>query len=65
MDRELLEILACPRCKGDIEMKGMFIVCRKCSLAFPTLGDIPDMIIEDAWKLEKAEKAEFRHGLKL
>lgn len=65
VNKELMEVLACPKCKGDVELKGGFIVCRKCGLAFPVLDDVPDMLIEDAWPLEKAEKAGFRHSLKL
>ncbi|MBI2676129.1 MAG: Trm112 family protein [Candidatus Aenigmarchaeota archaeon] len=63
--KELLSILACPKCKGGIEEKSMFMACRACSLAFPVLGDVPDMLVEDAWPLEKAGKAKFRHSLKL
>lgn len=51
--KELLDILACPKCKGDIEYdrKAEKIICRKCRLKFPVLdGDIPDMLIEDAEK---------------
>ncbi len=66
MDKELLDIMACPKCKGDVELKNMFIICRKCRLAYPVLNKaVPDMLIDDAWKLEKAEKAGFRHNLKL
>ncbi len=64
--KELLEILACPKCKSDIQEKNMFLVCKKCKLAYPVLdNDVPDMLIEDAWKLEKAEKAKFKHNLEL
>ncbi|MBU5688057.1 MAG: Trm112 family protein [Candidatus Aenigmarchaeota archaeon] len=63
--KELLEILACPLCKGDVSEKGMFIVCMECKKAYPVLdGKIPDMLIEDAWPLEKAEKAEYKHKIK-
>lgn len=65
IDKKLLEILACPKCKGNVEKKGMFIICKKCKLAYPILDDIPDMLIDDAWKLEKAEKSSFKHNLKL
>lgn len=65
VDKKLLDIMACPRCKGDIELKGMFILCRKCRLAYPVLEDVPDMLIKDAWPLEKARKQGFGHGLKL
>lgn len=64
--KELMEVLACPKCKHNVYEKGMFIICEKCKLAYPVLsGDVPDMLIEDAWKLEKAKKARFRHKLKL
>jgi uncharacterized protein YbaR (Trm112 family) len=43
----------------------MFLVCNKCKLAYPILDDVPDMLIEDAWQLKKAEKANFKHNLKL
>lgn len=65
VDKELLEIMACPRCRRDIELKGMFILCRKCRLAYPVLEGIPDMLIRDAWPLGKAKKQGFRHRLKL
>jgi hypothetical protein len=66
VSKDLMEILACPKCKGDVEEKSMFIICKKCKLAYPVLdGDVPDMLIEEAWKLEKAEKNNFKHDLKL
>lgn len=58
-------MLACPKCKGVVEEKGMFIVCNNCQLAYPVLEDVPDMIIEDSWKLEKAKQVKFKHTLKL
>jgi uncharacterized protein YbaR (Trm112 family) len=64
--KDLMKILACPKCKGDVEEKEMFIVCKKCNLAYPVLDeDVPDMLIEDAWPLEKAERNKFKHDLKL
>ena len=64
--KDLMEILACPKCKGDVVEKDMFILCKKCKLAYPVLDeDVPDMLIEDAWSLEKAEKNKFKHTLKL
>ncbi|MEM5843226.1 MAG: Trm112 family protein [Candidatus Aenigmatarchaeota archaeon] len=65
IDKELLEILACPKCKGDLELKNMFLVCNNCKLAFPILDDVPDLLLEDAWKLEDAEKNDFKHNLHL
>lgn len=66
VDKELLEILACPKCKGSLSEKGMFLICEECKLAFPVLDeDIPDMLLEDAWPLKKAEKNKFKHNLTL
>jgi len=53
VSKELLDILACPKCKEDIkyDKKEKKIICNKCRLKFPILeGDIPDMLIEDAEK---------------
>ncbi len=64
--RELMEILACPKCKGEVCEQGMFIICKKCKLAYPVLdNDVPDMLIEDAWSLDKARESGFKHDLKL
>lgn len=66
VSKDLMDILACPKCKGDVKEQEMFIVCRACKLAYPVLdGDVPDMLIEDAWSLEKAKKAKFKHKLEL
>ncbi|UCC92095.1 MAG: Trm112 family protein, partial [Candidatus Aenigmatarchaeota archaeon] len=63
IDKRLLEMMACPKCRGDVKEKGMFLLCRKCELAFPVLDNsIPNMIIEEAWPLKKAEKSEFKHN---
>jgi len=35
--KELLEILCCPKCKGDIEVttSGDGLICRHCNLLYP------------------------------
>jgi len=63
--KDLLKILACPKCKGDVKENRMFLVCDNCKLAYPVLENIPDMLIDDAWPLEKAKKVNFKHTLKL
>ena len=63
--KDLLQVIACPKCKGDVKEEGMFLTCSACKLAYPILEDVPDMLIEDAWPLEKAKKDGFKHGLKL
>ncbi len=66
IDKRLLDVMACPRCRGGIHEKGMFLLCRKCGLAFPIFDEtIPNMILEEAWQLNKAEESDFKHELKL
>lgn len=54
LSRELLNILACPRCKGEVHgsVDGSVIVCPQCRLAYPVRDDIPIMLIEEAGKIE-------------
>ena len=53
ISKELLEILACPKCKGDIRLtdKGDGLVCDACKLIYPIKDDIPVMLIDEAVKL--------------
>ena len=53
ISQELLEILACPKCKGDIRLneKGDGLVCGACRLMYPIQDDIPIMLIDEAVKL--------------
>ena len=53
IDKELLDILACPKCKGDIQLteKGDGLVCDACKLVYPIKDDIPVMLIDEAVKL--------------
>jgi uncharacterized protein YbaR (Trm112 family) len=50
IDKELLAILACPSCKGDVELKENKIVCKKCGLKYPVRDGIPIMLIDEAEK---------------
>ena len=49
IDKELMDILACPICKSAVELKGdEKIVCAKCKKAYHVKDGIPVMIIEEA-----------------
>jgi len=48
MNKELLEILACPECKADVEMKDNRIVCKGCGRKYPIKNGIPVMLVEEA-----------------
>ncbi|MFA6217063.1 MAG: Trm112 family protein [Candidatus Omnitrophota bacterium] len=48
IDKELLNILACPACKADVELKEEQIVCKKCGKKYPIRDGIPIMLIDEA-----------------
>lgn len=50
LDKALMEILACPKCKGDIRYNDAKngLVCDTCKLEYPIRDDIPVMLIDEA-----------------
>ncbi len=48
IDRELLEILACPECKVKVELEGDRLVCIRCGKRYPIRDGIPVMLVEEA-----------------
>ncbi len=53
MDSRLLDILACPLCKGPLkhDRTHKVLVCRADRLAFPIRDDVPVMLEEEARQL--------------
>jgi uncharacterized protein YbaR (Trm112 family) len=53
MDDRLLDILACPVCKGPLKLQrgAEVLVCRAERLAFPIREGVPMMLEEDARQL--------------
>jgi uncharacterized protein YbaR (Trm112 family) len=53
MDDRLLDILACPVCKGPLKLQrdAQVLVCRAERLAFPIREGVPMMLEEDARQL--------------
>ena len=47
---ELLEILACPKCKGGIRLNQTQdgLICDQCRLLYEIRDDIPIMLIDEA-----------------
>jgi uncharacterized protein len=47
---ELLQILVCPKCKGDLEyrLSPEVLVCPACRLVYPVEDGIPIMLIDEA-----------------
>ena len=62
---ELLDILRCSQCKGELlffedgdsaaKKQDSFLFCGSCMLCYPVDEGIPVMIIEDATKVDEAE----------
>lgn len=50
LDPELLEILVCPRCKGEVEYRAdeQTLVCHACELVYEIRDDIPVMLVDEA-----------------
>jgi len=57
MDRKLLDILACPVCKGPLVYlkDAQELVCRADRLAYPIRNDIPVMLVDEARTLAAEE----------
>jgi hypothetical protein len=55
IDKELLDILVCPKCKGEIvlEEEGTGLICPKCKLKYPIEDDIPIMLIDEAIRIDE------------
>jgi len=55
IDKELLDILICPKCKGDLtlEKDDTGLICPKCKLKYPIEDDIPIMLIDEAIKIDE------------
>lgn len=57
LDPELLEILVCPQCKGDLRVQTgpdgaeAALDCLACRLSYPVDDGIPVMLVEEARRL--------------
>lgn len=50
ISKELLDILACPKCKGDIHLNEAQdgLICDQCQLIYEIRDGIPIMLIDEA-----------------
>ena len=55
ISQELLDILACPKCKGDIYLNESQdgLKCDHCKLLYEIRDDIPIMLIEEAKPIDE------------
>lgn len=53
--KELLEILACPQCKGALRLNPTEdgLICDRCRLLYEIRDEIPIMLIDEAKPLDR------------
>lgn len=58
LNKELLGLLACPKCKGELTLtdRDKGLACPACRLVFPIRDEIPIMLVEEAVDQDKWEK---------
>jgi uncharacterized protein len=56
ISKDLLDIIACPKCKGDLVLteKEDGLICNKCKLLYPIRDGIPVMLIDEAIPIGEA-----------
>ena len=54
ISKDLLEILACPKCKGEVRLNESQdgLICENCKLMYEIRDDIPVMLIDEAKPVE-------------
>ncbi len=65
MEGHVLEMIVCPVCKGEVELKGMFLVCNSCRAGYAIVDSVPLMLASESWPLKEARKKNFTHYLRL
>ena len=52
LNKELIDLLACPKCKGKLTLKPAEdgLGCTKCDVVYPVRDDIPIMLVDQAIK---------------
>lgn len=55
VNQKLLDILVCPKCKGDLVLTENQdgLICNSCRLKYAIKDDIPIMLIDEAIPLDK------------
>ena len=50
IDQEFLDLLVCPLCKATLKLTGdnKGLKCVECRRVYPIVGEIPDMLVDDA-----------------
>lgn len=58
LNKELINILVCPKCKGELELlKGEAgLKCSACEVVYPVKDEIPIMLVDEAIPVTKWDK---------
>ena len=54
LEQELLDILACPKCKNSVKLNEpkTGLMCQACNLLYEIRNNIPIMLIDEAKKID-------------
>lgn len=55
LDPEILKIIVCPVCKGDLRLKGEELICTSCRRHYPVVDGIPYLLPEDLFEILKLD----------
>lgn len=54
MDKKLMKVLACPKCKANLKKMDKSVVCNKCKVEYLINDDIPNMLIKDTGRTKQS-----------
>jgi len=57
VDKDLLDILACPACRAAVTEDGDQLVCKGCGRRYPVRDGIPVMLVEESRLSDSQDKA--------
>ncbi len=58
LNKELVDILVCPKCKGELELLNgeVGLRCAACEVVYPVKDEIPIMLVDEAIPADRWEK---------
>jgi uncharacterized protein YbaR (Trm112 family) len=52
LDKEILDLIVCPKCHGELELVDNNLICHNDKLAYPIQDGIVMLLVEEAQNLE-------------
>lgn len=53
LNKELLEVIACPKCGGDLTLESDKLICKKDNEYYPIIDGIPMLLVEEAKSIDE------------